>query len=85
MKKSGSLIKFLIACGIVIAAAAAIAAIFSRMHNKLRRSDETPDDLDGEDCCGCDGGACEGCTSAESVMTDKADDEDKDTKASAEN
>ena len=77
MKKSGSLVKFLIACGVVIAAAAAIAAIISRMHSKLKGACDCgcsdDGDFEGEDgcCCGCDGGMCDSCDTEESEKDDE--------------
>ena len=51
MKKKNSLVKILVIFGLVCAAAVAIAAIISRMQNKLASSCETDDDED-EGCTG---------------------------------
>ena len=51
MKKKNSLVKILVIFGLICAAAVAIAAIISRMQNKLASSCEIEDDED-EGCTG---------------------------------
>ena len=56
-KKAKGIIKFFVACGIVVSAVAAVFTILYRMRAKLKDADETVDDAD-EGCCD---GSCESC------------------------
>ena len=81
-KKSKGILKFIIACGVVISAVAAVFAVLYRMHNKLKAVDESENDTDDGVC----DGSCEGCTlcedpaeeDAESDEADEADTEEAD-------
>ncbi|MBR2473418.1 MAG: hypothetical protein IKB51_00110 [Clostridia bacterium] len=76
-KKSKGILKFIIACGVVISAVCAVFAVLYRMHSKLKAVDEGEQEDDGA----CDG-ECEGCTLCGDDV--EQTDEDSETEADAD-
>ena len=75
-KKAKGIIKFLVACGIVVSAAFAVVAILSRMRAKLRDPEVIDDDAADDDLCD---GSCETCG-----MCDGGDAEEEETDEEAD-
>lgn len=75
-KKAKGIIKFFVACGVVVSAVLAVVAILYRMRAKLNQADVVEGDEEGL----CDG-SCEGCTMCGDVADE---DEAEDTEIEAE-
>lgn len=73
MKKKNSLVKFIVIFGFICAAAVAVAAIISRMQNKLACSCDSDD---GEEDDGCTGN-CAGCNFCDTDDVDDTEDEEE--------
>jgi hypothetical protein len=73
--KAKGIIKFIIACGIVVSAAIAVYSILYRMRAKLRDPEDSDEELDedGELC----NGSCESCgMCGDTDIEDDAEDDD---------
>jgi hypothetical protein len=58
-KKGKGILKFLLACGVVISAVCAVFAVIYRMRTKLKAVDESEADVEEDSSCD---GNCAGCT-----------------------
>ena len=70
-KKSKGIIKFIIACGVVVSAVCAVFAVLYRMHSKLKAADEN-ECAEGEVC----NGECEGCNICADAANDTEDEDE---------
>lgn len=80
--KAKGIIKFIIACGIVVSAAIAVYSILYRMRAKLRDPEDSDEELDedGELC----NGSCESCGMCGDTETEDTEDEADEDTAEAE-
>lgn len=81
--KAKGIIKFIIACGIVVSAAMAVYAILYRMRAKLRDPEDSDEELDEEDGELCNG-SCESCGMCGDTDEEEAEVEAEDVAAEAE-
>ena len=80
--KAKGIIKFIIACGIVVSAAIAVYSILYRMRAKLRDPEDSDEELDedGELC----NGSCESCGMCGDTETEDTEGEADEDAAEAE-
>ena len=70
-KKGKGILKFIIACGIVISAVCAVFAVLYRMQSKLKAVEADEEENDA----GCDGN-CSGCSICSDVVDEEVDEEE---------
>lgn len=70
-KKAKGVIKFFIACGVVISAVAAVFAVLYRMCTKLRSTEAADDEMSEDGCCTGECDSCDMCGGNESEELDE--------------
>lgn len=74
-KKAKGVIKFFVACGVVISAVAAVFAVLYRMRAKLKNNEAADDEIIEDGCCTGECDSCDMCGGDDSDEQGEAEDD----------